>query len=54
MSLQKVGRYEIKNEVGQGGMATVYRGYDPTFERDVAIKVISRQFLNDPTFRARF
>ncbi len=51
---QTVGRYEIKSELGRGGMATVYRGYDPRFQREVAVKVLPREFLHDPSFRARF
>lgn len=35
-------------------MATVYRAFDPRFKRDVAIKLLPRQFLHDPTFRTRF
>ncbi len=54
MSTGKFGRYEIKGELGRGGMATVYHAYDPRFERDVAIKVLPREFLHDPQFRARF
>ena len=50
----KVGRYEIKGELGRGGMATVYRGYDPMFEREVAVKIMPREFLKDASFRARF
>jgi serine/threonine-protein kinase len=48
------GRYEIKSELGRGGMATVYHAYDPRFERDVAIKVLPHEFLHDTQFRARF
>ena len=51
---EKIGRYEIKEEVGRGGMATVYRAYDPLFERDVAVKVLPRAMLHDPQFRIRF
>jgi serine/threonine protein kinase/ABC-type transport system substrate-binding protein len=51
---QRFGRYEIKSELGRGGMATVYFAYDPRFGRDVAIKVLPREFLHEPTFRARF
>ncbi len=35
-------------------MATVYLAHDPRFNRQVAIKVLPRQFTHDPTFRARF
>jgi serine/threonine protein kinase len=49
-----VGRYEIIEELGRGGMATVYRAYDPRFEREIAVKVLPAEFLHDPTFRARF
>jgi serine/threonine-protein kinase len=52
--MNQIGRYEIKGELGRGGMATVYHGYDPRFKREVAIKVLPREFLHDPTFRARF
>ena len=51
---ERIGRYEIKAEIGRGGMATVYHAHDPRFKRDVAIKVLPPQFLHDPTFRARF
>jgi serine/threonine protein kinase len=54
MSTVKFGRYEIKGELGRGGMASVYHANDPRFERDVAIKVLPREFLHDPQFRARF
>lgn len=54
MSPKKIGRYEILSEVGRGGMATVFHAYDPSFERDVAIKVLPPVFLHDPQFRTRF
>jgi serine/threonine protein kinase len=54
MEPQKFGRYEIKGEIGRGGMATVYHAYDPRFEREVAIKVLPREMLHDPQFRTRF
>ncbi|HLF73823.1 MAG TPA: protein kinase [Anaerolineales bacterium] len=55
MQSEKIGRYEIKAELGRGGMATVYRGYDPRFEREVAVKVLPPELLHaDPQFRLRF
>jgi len=58
VSTQKIGRYEVVRELGHGGMATVYLAHDPAFERQVALKVISHQFADDPgqltQFRARF
>ncbi|MCB1008944.1 MAG: serine/threonine protein kinase, partial [Acidobacteria bacterium] len=37
----KVGRYEIRGEIGRGAMGRVYRGYDPQLGREVAIKMIA-------------
>lgn len=54
MSEENIGRYEIKAVAGWGGMATVYLAYDPRFRRNVAIKTLPREFLHDPSFRARF
>ncbi len=54
MEPQKFGRYEIRGEIGRGGMATVYHAYDPRFEREVAIKVLPHEMLHDVQFRTRF
>jgi serine/threonine-protein kinase len=54
MPIERIGRYEIKGEIGRGGMATVYLAHDPRFRRDVAVKVLPRQYTHDPLFRARF
>jgi serine/threonine-protein kinase len=54
MTVQKLGRYEIKSEIGRGGMATVYHAHDPRFRRDVALKVLPREFMHNPEFRTRF
>lgn len=35
-------------------MATVYRAFDPSFDREVAIKVLPREMMHDPQFRSRF
>jgi predicted Ser/Thr protein kinase len=55
MQPEKIGLYEVKSELGRGGMATVYRAYDPRFEREVAVKVLPSELLHaDPQFRLRF
>jgi serine/threonine protein kinase len=51
---EQIGRYEIRREIGRGGMATVFLAYDPRFRRQVAIKVLPRQFTHDPKYLARF
>ena len=51
---QRIGRYTIIRELGRGGMATVYLGLDPDLQREVAIKVLPRQFTHDPRFLQRF
>ncbi|MDX2141100.1 MAG: protein kinase [Chloroflexota bacterium] len=52
--VQMIGQYRILEPVGQGGMATVYKGYHARLDRIVAIKMIHRQYLDDPGFVARF
>src|SRR5687768_16951570 len=54
MQVEKFSRYEIKEELGQGGMAAVYRAYDPLFEREVALKILKQELLNDSQVRERF
>jgi tetratricopeptide (TPR) repeat protein/TolB-like protein len=45
---QNVGSYEIVSMLGSGGMGEVYRAYDRTLRRDVAIKVLPTSFERDP------
>jgi serine/threonine-protein kinase len=52
--VNRVGRYEITEPLGQGGMGTVYKAYDPLLARVVAVKVISGQFSTQPDLRERF
>lgn len=54
MQAQKFSRYEIRKELGRGGMATVYLAYDPLFEREVALKLLKRDLLDDILVRERF
>lgn len=48
------GRYQIGEYIGQGGMATVYRGTDLKLGRQVAIKVMKSELSEDEQFRSRF
>ena len=54
MTQRQFDRYEILEAIGEGGMATVYRAYDPRFRREVALKILPANFLEDPAFRTRF
>lgn len=54
VSFENFGRYEILGELGRGGMAAVFRAYDPRFKRDVAVKVLPPELMYSPDFRARF
>ncbi|HAV77346.1 MAG TPA: hypothetical protein DCX53_08335 [Anaerolineae bacterium] len=54
MPRETIARYEIKSELGRGGMASVYLAYDPNFRRNVAIKLISVNLQENISFRERF
>ena len=51
---ETIARYEIRSELGKGGMAAVYLAYDPNFRRNVAVKLISVNLQENPVFRERF
>ena len=48
------GRYQVQSRVGQGGMATVYKAYDPNLRRVVAVKIIHPHLSESPDFIRRF
>ena len=54
MTPTTIGRYELREMIGRGGMATVFYGYDPRFRRPVAVKVMTLDFMGDEVLRARF
>ena len=51
---KELGQYLILEALGEGGMASVYKGYDRRLDRDVAIKVILPGFSHSDTFIKRF
>jgi hypothetical protein len=48
------GRYRIVEQIGLGGMATVYKAYQPALERYVAIKILPAYYAHEPGFAERF
>ncbi len=54
MHPDKIGRYKIKEELGQGEIGTVYRAFDPSFNREVAIKVLPLELMRNLKMLARF
>jgi serine/threonine protein kinase/tetratricopeptide (TPR) repeat protein len=54
LSGRSLGRYQVLERLGRGGMAEVYRAYQPSLDRFVAIKVIYPHLASDPGLRERF
>ena len=51
---ENIGPYRIIEQLGQGGMATVYKAYHAALDRYVALKVLHMAFHEDQSFTARF
>jgi serine/threonine-protein kinase len=51
---ERVGRYEIRERIGQGAMAEVFRAFDPEIGRDLAVKVLKGEFRENAQYAARF
>ena len=53
-AVRQVGRYLIRERLGRGGMATVFKAHDPDIGRDVAIKFLHATLCEDEEYHARF
>lgn len=50
-----LGEFQIVEQIGKGGMATIYKAYQPSLDRDVAVKILPAYYLEqDETFLTRF
>jgi serine/threonine protein kinase len=52
--ITQIGKYEIIDVLGRGGMGVVYRGIDKQIGREVAIKTLTQGFMGDANMLARF
>ncbi len=52
--IRMLGRYELLEQVGSGGMSIVYRGRDTALDREVAVKLLHPHLASAPESRARF
>ena len=51
---QRLGKYELREQLGRGGMAEVWKAFDTQLHRYVAIKILHADFQADPEFTTRF
>ncbi len=54
LSGRSFGQYQIRALIGQGGMGTVYRGYQTALKREVAVKILPPQLAGQGDYLARF
>lgn len=52
--LERLGKYQIQEQIGRGGMGVVWKAFDPDLRRTVAIKVLGEHLAHSPTSRRRF
>src|SRR5579884_2471337 len=51
---RRLGRYELRQQVGRGNVGEVWRAYDLQLRRDVAVKIVHTDLQSDPHFLANF
>jgi eukaryotic-like serine/threonine-protein kinase len=52
--MEKVGRYHVRELLGEGAMAKVFKAYDPDIDRELAIKFLKSQLKGDSEYHTRF
>jgi len=52
--MEKLGRYQLMEIVGEGAMARVYKAHDPEISRTLAVKLLKPHLASDDNYRARF
>ncbi|HVF64441.1 MAG TPA: protein kinase [Casimicrobiaceae bacterium] len=52
--MEKLGRYQLIEIIGEGAMARVYKAHDPEINRNIAVKVLKPQLASDANYRSRF
>src|SRR5215218_381723 len=52
--MERLGRYQIREIIGEGAMACVYKAFDPEINRPLAIKLLKAQLRLDGEYRNRF
>src|SRR5438067_554608 len=51
---RRLGKYELRERLGRGGMAEVWKAHDTQLQRYVALKILHADLQSDPSFIARF
>src|SRR6266700_6912705 len=53
-SPRRLGKYELRERLGRGGMGEIWKAFDTQLQRYVAIKFLHADLQNDPSFVSRF